>query len=98
MRSILGNSFLFQSFYFVGQIIRLHQILRFNTPAPILLRRIGQMRNVNLDFKNYVNTRIVSLWRKKVLKKCLVYARNRLIFSDIVLEKLDFRPDKIPDT
>ena len=36
--------------------------------------------------------------KKKVLKKCLVYAQNRLIFSDIELEKLDFRPDKIPDT
>ena len=36
--------------------------------APIILRRIGPMWNVNLDFKNYVNTVLVSLWQKKVLK------------------------------
>jgi hypothetical protein len=94
----MGIYFYFKVFICFSQIIRLHPISRCNAPAPILLRRIGPMRNVNLDFKNYVNTVLVSLWQKKSVKKCLVYAQNRLIFSDIELEKLDFRPDTIPDT
>ena len=81
-----------------GQINRLHPISRCNAQAPILLRQMGPTQNVNLNSKNYVNTRLVSLWHKKVSKNCVVYAKNRLIFSDIELEKLDFGPDKIPDT
>ena len=50
----------FRVFICFSQIIRLHQISRCNAPAPILLRRIGPMRNVNLDFKNYLNTDLLA--------------------------------------
>ena len=68
----MGIYFYFKVFICFSQIIRLHPISRCDAPAPILLRRIGPMRNVNLDFKNYLNHRkgtiLFSLWQKKVLK------------------------------
>ena len=96
----MGIYFYFKVFICFSQIIRLHPISRCNAPAPILLRRIGPMRNVNLDFKNYVNTVLVSLWQKKVLKNAWCTRKTAWYFLILSLKSSIFGLIKslIPDT